>query len=100
MHEITQKVTRIALNTIIFVFKSFSEKFREYIWTENPNYKNENIERKYLNNIEKNQFLKVKNSLLELEKDFIELKDKELNNRDVKIEREMEEVLLNQILCP
>ena len=42
---------------------------------ENPNYKNENIERKYLTNIQKNQFLKVKNNLLELEKDFIELKD-------------------------
>ena len=33
---------------------------------ENPNYKNENIERKYLNNMRKNQLLKVKNSLLEL----------------------------------
>ena len=38
---------------------------------ENPNYKNENIETKYLNNTQKNEFLKVKNSLLELEKDFI-----------------------------
>ena len=27
---------------------------------ENPSYKNENIDRKYLNNIHKNQFLKVK----------------------------------------
>ena len=27
---------------------------------ENPSYKNENIDRKYLNNIQKNQFLKVK----------------------------------------
>ena len=41
---------------------------------ENPSYKNRNIERKYLNNMQKNQFLRVKNSLLELEKDFIELK--------------------------
>ena len=32
-----------------------------------PNYKNENIEGKHLNNMRKNQFLKVKNSLLELE---------------------------------
>ena len=37
---------------------------------ENPNYKNENIERKNLKNIQKDQFLKVKNSLLELEKYF------------------------------
>ena len=27
---------------------------------ENPNYKNENIERKYLNNMQKNQFPKIK----------------------------------------
>ena len=41
-----------------------------------------------LNNMQNNQFLKVKNSLLELEKGFIELKI-------VKIKREMEELLLN-----
>ena len=33
---------------------------------ENPSYINENIERKYLNNMQKNQFLKIKNNLLEL----------------------------------
>ena len=32
---------------------------------ENSNYKNENIERKYLKNIQKYQFLKFKNSNLE-----------------------------------
>ena len=32
---------------------------------ENLNYKNENIDRKHLKNMQKNQFLKVKNSLLE-----------------------------------
>ena len=40
---------------------------------KHPNYKNENIDRKYLNNMPKNQFLKVMNSLLELEKDFMEM---------------------------
>ena len=40
---------------------------------KNLNYENESIERKYLK-MRKNQFLKVKNSLLELEKDFTELK--------------------------
>ena len=40
---------------------------------ENLNYKKENIERKYLTIMQKNRFLKVNNSLLELEKDFIEL---------------------------
>ena len=34
----------------------------------------------------KNQFLKVKNSPLELQKDLIESKDRELNDREVKIE--------------
>ena len=59
---------------------------------KNPNYKNKNTERKYLNNMQKNQFLKVKNSLLELENDFIELKDKE-----VKIKREIEELFFKLI---
>ena len=40
---------------------------------KNLNCENESIERKYLK-MRKNQFLKVKNSLLELEKDFTELK--------------------------
>ena len=48
---------------------------------ENLNYKNKNIEKKYLNNLRKNQFLKVKISLLKLEKDFIELKVRELKDR-------------------
>ena len=43
---------------------------------ENPNHKNENTETKYLSNMQKNQILKVKNSFLELEKDFIELNDR------------------------
>ena len=42
-----------------------------------PELKNENIERKCLNIMQKNLFLKVKISLLELEKDFIDLKDRE-----------------------
>ena len=32
---------------------------------ENLNYKNENVERKYLKNMRKNQFLKIKNGFLE-----------------------------------
>ena len=40
----------------------------------------------------KNQFLNIKNSLLELEKDFIELKD-----REVKIKRDIEELLFKPI---
>ena len=45
---------------------------------ENSNYKTHNIEIKYLNNMRETSFLKIKNSLLELEKYFIKLKDREL----------------------
>ena len=50
---------------------------------ENLNYKNENIERKFFKNMWKNQVLNAKNSILELEKDFTELKDRELKDREV-----------------
>ena len=66
---------------------------------EKLNYKNKNIEKKIFKNMRKNQFLKVKNSLLELKKDFIELVDGELKERIVKIKREIEELFLNQLLC-
>ena len=46
---------------------------REY--RENENVKTK-ILRKYSNNVRKNQFLEIKNNLSELEKDFIELKDR------------------------
>ena len=38
------------------------------------------LRKKYLKNTLSNQFLKVKDSLLELVKDFIELNDKELKD--------------------
>ena len=60
---------------------------------ENLNYKNENIERKYLKIMWRSQFLKVKNSFIESEKDFIELKD-----REVKIKREIEELFFKPIM--
>ena len=50
------------------------------------------MERKYLK-MRKNQFLKVKNSLLVLEKEFIELKDMELKDIEVKIKREIKDYL-------
>ena len=56
----------------------------------NQNYQNETIERKYLNNMKKNHFLKVKNSLLELEKRS--LKNRELKDKEAKIKREIEEL--------
>ena len=66
---------------------------------ENPYYKNENNDRKYLNNKWKNQFWKIKNGILELERDFIELKGRELKDREVKIKREIEEIFLNRLSC-
>ena len=54
-------------------------------------------ERKYLNIMRKNQFLKVKNSLLELEKDFTELRDVELKDREVKTKKR--NYFLNRLLC-
>ena len=65
---------------------------------KNLNYKNENIEKKYLNNMQKNQFLRVKNSLLELEQDFIELKDSELKDREVKIKREIDKIFFKSVI--
>ena len=65
---------------------------------ENPSYKNENIEKEYLNNVPKSQILKVKNSLLELQKDLTDLKEKELKDREVKIKRELEELFLKPII--
>ena len=55
--------------------------FSEYIRMENPGYKKKNIERKYLNKMRENQSSKIKNGLLELEKGFTELKDRELKNK-------------------
>ena len=44
------------------------------------------------------QSLKVKNSLLQLEKDCIELKDRELKDIEVKIKREMEELFFKPVI--
>ena len=57
---------------------------------ENLDYKKENIERKQLK-------VKVKNCLLESERDFKELKDKELKDGEEKIKRKIEEVYRNTI---
>ena len=50
-------------------------------YSKSLNYKNENINAKYLNNRQKNRFLKVNYSLLDLEKDLIELKNREVKER-------------------
>ena len=45
--------------------------------------------KKYLRNKQSNLFLKVQNSLLEIEKDFIEFNDIELKDSETKIKREI-----------
>ena len=52
---------------------------------ENRSIKMKVSREKYLKHTLSNQFLNVKNSLLWLEKDFIELKDIELKDRETKI---------------
>ena len=64
--------------------------------SKHSNHKNENIETKYLNNMNKTRFLKVKNTLLEL--NFTELKDKELKNRELKIKKEIEELFFKPFI--
>ena len=85
MLEITQKVIWTVLN-IIFLFSKRSKNIFVNIWGSKMQIiKNENIEIKYIKNMQKSQFLKVKISVLELEKDFVELKDKELRDRELKL---------------
>ena len=67
---------------------------------ENSNYENKNIETIYLNNMGKNQYLKVKNSLLELEKFFRELKDKKLKDTEIEIKKKIEVLLFKTFIVP
>ena len=41
---------------------------------ENPNYKNENIGKNYLHNVQKSKFLKVKKSAFRIRKTFYRVK--------------------------
>ena len=65
---------------------------------ENPSYELENILKRFVKNMRKNQFLKVMNNLLELEKDFIKMKDIDLLDREVKIKGELEELFFKAII--
>ena len=53
-----------------------------HLRNQNQNWKNENTD-KILKKYTKNRILKVKNSFLELEKDFKELRDRELKDREI-----------------
>ena len=65
---------------------------------ENVNYKNENIDRKYLKYMQKNQFLKIDDNVLELEKNFVELKGRELKDREVKTKKEIKVLFFKPII--
>ena len=97
--KLLKKITWIVLNTIFFNLKKFLKNFREYIRMKNLDYKNENIERKFLEYMQNNQFLKVKNSLLELEKDFMELKDRKMKDREEKIKRGVDKLFYELIIA-
>ena len=56
------------------------------------------LREKYFKNMLKKQFLKVKDSPLELEKDFMELKDRELKDREKKVKREIKELFYKPII--
>ena len=65
----------------------------------NLEYKKGYNEGKYFKNMQNNQFLKVKNNLLVSEKDFMELKDRELKDREEKIKGEIEELFRSRLSC-
>ena len=54
------------------------------------------------NRISKNENIKRNTEmlLLELEKDFIDLKDRELKDREIKLKREIEELFFKLIFFP
>ena len=51
----------------------------------------------YINNTRKIRIVKIKNNLLELEKSFEELKDKELRDREVKFRKKIEDLFFKPI---
>ena len=65
---------------------------------EKRSYKSQNIETKYLKTVIKKHFVKAKSSLFEFEKTFIELKDTELKNREIKIKKEIEGLFIKPIV--
>ena len=48
--------------------------------------------------MQENKVLRTRNSILDLEKFFIKLKDRELKERAVKIKRLIKDLFLNQLL--
>ena len=85
------------LKHLFFVSKK-SEVFLLIYKDGKADYKDERIEREIFKKYAKQPILKVKDSLLELEKDFIDLKDMELKDREIEIKKEIEELLIKPII--
>ena len=60
-------------------------------------YTNEHTEMNYLYNTRKNSIIKIKKNVLELERDFKELKDRELRDREIKLRKEIKELFFKSI---
>ena len=67
---------------------------------ENQTIRTKILRGKHLKYMLNNAFLKVKYNLLELEKDFIELDEIELKDRETKIKRETKKLFLKPLIVP
>ena len=67
---------------------------------ENQTIRTKILRGKHLKYMLNNAFLKVKYNLLELEKDFIELDEIELKDREIKIKRETKKLFLKPLIAP
>ena len=67
---------------------------------ENQTIRTKILRGKHLKYMLNNAFLKVKYNLLELEKDFMELDEIELKDREVKIKRETKKLFLKPLIVP
>ena len=67
---------------MFFVFISFSNIFREYIRMERQTIRMKILREKYLKSMLNNQSLRAKNH-------FVELKDRELKDKEEKIQKEI-----------
>ena len=67
---------------------------------ENQTIRTKILRGKHLKYMLNNAFLKVKYNLLELEKDFMELDEIELKDREIKIKRETKKLFLKPLIVP
>ena len=67
---------------------------------ENQTIRTKILRGKHLKYMLNNAFLKVKYNLLELEKDFMELDEIELKDRETKIKRETKKLFLKPLIVP